>query len=378
MTSPYLIVLDAADRHRLTRWVWAGSTPQKLVLRALIVLLAADGASNAAIADELGICVDTARKWRARFHDKGIDGLADAPRSGRPPIYTPADRATVTAWACQLPAEQQVPLSRWSTPELAAHLRAGGIAASVSTVRRWLAADALKPWQHQSWIFMRDPDFEAKAAVVLDLYARTYQHSPLGADEYVISADEKPSIQARDRCHRTQAGGPRRPVRVNHDYRRRGALAYLAAYDVHHGQVFGRCEPSTGIKAFTALVDQVMTAEPYASAKRVFFIVDNGSSHRGQVAIDRLAARHPNAVMIHTPVHASWLNQVEIYFSIVQRKVLTPNDFPDLTTLEQRLMAFQDRYNATATPFTWRYTAADLHQHLARLDTNATSQTHAA
>ena len=378
MTSPYRIALDAADRQRLTRWVWAGSTQQKLVLRALIVLLAADGASNAAIADELGICVDTARKWRARFHDKGIDGLADAPRSGRPPIFTPADRAKVTAWACQLPAEQQVPLSRWSTPELAGRLRSDGIAASVSTVRRWLAADALKPWQHQSWIFMRDPDFEAKAATVLDLYARTYQGSPLGADEYVISADEKPSIQARDRCHRTAPAGPRRSIRVNHDYRRRGALAYLAAYDVHHGQVFGRCEPSTGIEAFTRLVDQVMTTEPYASATRVFFIVDNGSSHRGQAAIDRLAARHPNAVMIHTPVHASWLNQVEIYFSIVQRKVLTPNDFPDLISLEQRLMIFQDRYNATARPFTWRYTSTDLREHLARLDTNATSQTHAA
>jgi hypothetical protein len=139
----------------------------------------------------------------------------------------------------------------------------------------------------------------------------------------------------------------------NHEYHRRGALAYLAAYDVHHSQVD-------------------------ASAKRVFFIVDNGSSHRGQVAVDRLAARHPNAVMIHTPVHASWLNQVQICVSIVQPKVLTPNDFSDLTTLEQRLMAFQDRYNATAKPFTWRYTAADLHEQLAQRDTSDTSQTHAA
>jgi transposase len=214
IVSPHRITLSAEDHDTLNRWVRAGATPQKLVLRAMIVLLAADGAANAVIAEELGICVDTARKWRARFAGSGIEGLADAPRPGRPPIYTPADQAKVTAWACALPAEHDVPLPRWSVADLAAQLRHDGIAASVSTVRRWLDHDALKPWQHRSWIFVRDPDFEAKATVVLDLYARTYQGIALGADEYVISADEKPSIQARDRCHptvSTQPGPTRRP-----------------------------------------------------------------------------------------------------------------------------------------------------------------------
>lgn len=145
IVSPYRITLSAEDHDTLNRWVRAGATPQKLVLRAMIVLLAADGAANAVIAEELGICVDTARKWRARFAGKGIEGLADAPRPGRPPIYTPADRAKVTAWACALPAEHDVPLSRWSVADLAAQLRRDGIAASVSTVRRWLDHDALKP-----------------------------------------------------------------------------------------------------------------------------------------------------------------------------------------------------------------------------------------
>lgn len=130
-----------------------------------------------------------------------------------------------------------------------------------------------------------------------------------------------------------------------------GALAYLAAYGIGQGRVFGRCETTTGIAPFTALVDQVMSQEPYASAKRVFWIVDNGSSHRGLAAIDRLAAQYPNAMMVHTPVHASWLNQVEIYFSIIQRKVLSPNDFTNLTAVEQRLLAFEYRYNATALSF---------------------------
>jgi transposase len=237
------ITLSAADRDALNGWVRAGATPQRLVLRALIVLLAADGAVNAAIADELGVCVDTARKWRARFADKGIEGPADALRPGRPPIYTPADRAMVTAWACSLPAEHDVPLSRWSASDLARQMLLDGIAASVTTVRRWLDQDALKPWQHRSWIFVRDPDFEAKAAVVLDLYARTYQSMALGTDEYVISADEKPFIQARDRAHPIAPTRPGHPMRVTHDYHRRGPLAYMAAIDVHQARVLGRCDP---------------------------------------------------------------------------------------------------------------------------------------
>ena len=156
-------------------------------------------------------------------------------------------------------------------------------------------------------------------------------------------------------------------MRVNHEYERGGALAYLAAYDVHRARVFGHCAASTGIVPFMTLVEQVMTQQPYASAKRVFWIVDNGSSHRGQAAIDRLARRFPNAVMVHTPVHASWLNQIEVYFSVVQRKVVSPNDFTDLAEVEQRLIDFEQRYNATATPFRWRFTRDDLHDLLARI-----------
>ena len=230
-------------------------------------------------------------------------------------------------------------MSRWSCPELARHAVAEGICVSISTatVRRWLSEDALKPWQYRSWIFITDPDFAAKAKRVLDLYDRVWDGTPLGGNDYVISADEKTSIQARCRCHPTLPPGKSRTMRVNHDYDRGGAVAYLTAYDVHRAKVFGRCEQTTGIEPFRRLVQQVMTAEPYASADRVFWIVDNGSSHRGQAAIDRLAKQYPNAIMVHTPVHASWLNQIEIYFSIVQRKVVSPNDFTDLDTVILRL-----------------------------------------
>ncbi|MGH8884907.1 MAG: transposase [Egibacteraceae bacterium] len=192
------------------------------------------------------------------------------------------------------------------------------------TVWRWLSADAVKPWQHRSWIFPRDPDFAAKAGRVLDLCHRRWKHRKLGRRDYVISADEKTSIQARIRKHPTTPPAAKRTMRVEHEHTRGGALAWLAAWDVHRAKVHGRCEATTGIEPFGRLVAQVMAAEPYASARRVFWIVDNGSSHRGQAFIDRLQGRWANLRLIHLPVHASWLNQVEICFSVVQRKVLTP------------------------------------------------------
>ncbi|MFE6955632.1 IS630 family transposase [Streptomyces sp. NPDC057696] len=307
----------------------------------------------------------------ARPVRRGRHARAGRPPAPRPPAFVHgAAGAQVKALACQLPAETGAPLSCWSCPELAREAMARGIAPSVSasTVRRWLGQDALKPWQHRSWIFVTDPDFRPKAQQVLDLYAHTWDDVPLGEDEYVISADEKTSIQARCRCLPTLAPGKARAMRVNHTYGRGGAVAYLAAYDVQRARVFGRTEPRTGIDPFMNLVTQVMSREHYASAKRVFWIVDNGSSHRGKKTVDRLAAAFPNAVMVHTPVHASWLNQVEIYFSIAQRKVVSPNDFTDLAQVGDRLRAFEDRYNATAQPFQWKYTTSDLDDLLARLD----------
>ena len=156
-------------------------------------------------------------------------------------------------------------------------------------------------------------------------------------------------------------------MRAENEYQRHGTLAYLAAYDVHHARVIGRCDSTTGIAPFMALAGQVMTSQPYASASRVFWVVDNGASHRNWAAAKRLQGAFPNAEMVHLPVHASWLNQIEIYFSVVQRKLLTPDDFPDLATLARRLLAFETRYNATAKPFDWRFTRTDLNRLLSKL-----------
>jgi transposase len=367
-TSPFQIVLSDNERVALVA-LMRPSAQARQVLRARIVLAAADGGGNAGIARDLAVCQDTVRKWRSRYALRRLPGLVDAPRPGRPRRFTAVQRAQVTAIACELPATRGVPLSRWSSFELAMEAIEAGVVADISpsTVRRWLAADAIKPWQYRSWIAPRAPDFAAKAQVVLDLYAGVWDGRPLGSGDYVLCSDEKTSVQARCRCHPTLAPGSARMMRVEHEYERGGALTYLAAWDVHRGKVFGRCEPSTGIAPFAALVKQVMSIEPYASADRVFWVVDNGSSHRGRASVDRMSETWPTAQLVHTPVHASWLNQCEIYFSVVQRKVVTPNDFYDLTDIENRLIAFQDLYNLAARPFNWKYTKKDLNALLVRI-----------
>jgi hypothetical protein len=244
-----------------------------------------------------------------------------------------------------------------------------GLVASVgeTTLWRWLSEDAIRPWSHRSWIFPRDPAFEEKAAPVLDLYEGRWKGRPLAAGDCVLSADEKTSIQARKRIHPTRPPAPGRSMRVEHEYERKGAWAYLAAWDVRRAKIHGRCERKTGIAPFERLVEQVMRQEPYRSARRVFWIVDNGSSHRGEPCAARLRARWPTIIVVHTPVHASWLNQVEIYFSVVQRKALTPSDFASLSELKDRLLRFQHRYEAVARPFQWKFTRRDLRALLRKL-----------
>jgi transposase len=369
ITSPFAVVLTESETEILTATVRRPTAAVRDVLRAEIVLLAADGHSNAGIAGQLGVCLDTVRKWRRRFTESGLAGLRDRERSGRPPTFTPVQVAAVKALACEPPEQHGLPLCRWSSSELAKTVVAQQLLATVSssTVRRWLANDALQPWRQQCWIFPRDPDFLVKAERVLDLYDRRWNGRRLRPDEYVISADEKPGVQALRRCHPSLPAGPGRPPRVEFEYRRGGTLTYLAAYDVHRADVFGRCEPTTGIVPFTALVDQVMSAEPYRNAKRVFWIVDNGSSHSGAASITRMKTRWPNAVLIHLPVHASWLNQIEVFFSILQRKVITGGNFTDLDELADKILNFQQHYNTTAEPFDWKLTKTKLRQLTDRL-----------
>jgi DDE superfamily endonuclease len=286
-----------------------------------------------------------------------------------PGLSPPEIVIQVRALACELPSTHGIPLSRWSRAELAAQVRQSGLVASISgtTIWRWLNEDAIRPWYHRCWIFPRDPQFGERAGRILDLYERIWDQQPLKDDDFVLSADEKTSIQARCRKHQTLPPKSGSAMKVEHEYKRCGAWAYLAALDVHRAKLFGRCEPKNGIKPFDRLVADIMAQSPYREARRVFWIVDNGSAHRGQRCAARLKAKHPNLVVVNSPVHASWLNQIEIYFSILQRKALTPNDFPSLQALHERVMGFQSHYEKRAKPFEWKFTRRDLNDLIEKL-----------
>lgn len=266
------------------------------------------------------------------------------------------------AIACELPSKFGLPLSRFSREDLRRYVLASGLVAHISgvTIWRWLRADAIRPWSHRSWIFPRDPLFAEKAGPVLDLYHRRWRGQALGPRDFVLSADEKTQIQIRARHHPITAPGAHRPMRVESDYSRQGTCAYVAAWDVHRAKLFGRVVKKISIARFDALVADVMRRAPYRTARRVFWIVDNGTIHRGQRARNRLSARWPNLILVHLPIHASWLNQIEIYFSIVQRKALTPDAFPTQADVTQRLLGFQRHYQRIARPFEWRFSRTDL------------------
>jgi len=232
------------------------------------------------------------------------------------PAFPPSLVVQVKALACELPHLKGLPLSRFSIADIRQEVLAQGLVAEISgaTIWRWLSQDAIRPWRYRSWIFPRDPLFLEKAAPILDLYQGVWQGQPLGPQDFVLSADEKPSIQARRRKHPSLPPSPAIPARVEHEYERKGAWVYLAAWDVRRAKIFGRCAHRNGMQPFDGLIGEVMDEEPYRSAKRVFLIIDNCSVHRGQKCVQRLQARWPSIVPIHTPNHASWLNQVDLLF----------------------------------------------------------------
>jgi hypothetical protein len=290
-----------------------------MVVRAKMVLLAHEGLSNDQIAERLSTRREIVSMWRKRFFERRLAGLEDRQRLGRPRV-PPELVVQVKAIACEFPSIAGAPFSGWSVSELGSHVRNAVLTDTLSdtTIWRWLNEDAIRPWQHRCWIFPRDPDFAQKAGRLLDLYQRLWKGRKLGPDEFVLCADEKTSIQARLRKHKSLPPQPSRSMSIEHEYQRLGSWAYLAALDVHRAKIFGRCETNSGIAPFDRLVDQVMKCRPYCQARRVFWIVDNGSAHRGPNAAQRLLNKY--LTLVHGPIHASWLNQIEIYFLIANAR----------------------------------------------------------
>lgn len=341
--------------------------PHAQVQRARLVLLLHERPDlpSPQAARRLGQSTTWVRKWRRRWASQGFT-LKDAPRAGRRSPFPDWVRALLIAIACELPSRRDLPLSRHFASSVWRVVCEEGVAISLRTIQRILASHHLKPWRYVSWMHPRDPRFIEKVKVILDLYAGLWEGKPLHPRDEIISADEKTSIQARLR--RVVAPGPDRPGRVESDYKRCGALQYLCAWDVRHGMPWGRCEAKTGIAAFTRLVDQVMAMEPYCSAPRVFWIVDNGTSHQGKKSARRLQERYPNLILVHTPVHASWVNQVEIFFGIVQRKALTPAVASSLEELVARILAFEAEYRRQPRPVRWKFTSQEFDRRLEEIE----------
>ena len=223
--SPFLIELSSAEFQELHRRATRYTLPYFEVVRAKMILMVADGLDNDQIAARLDTRREVVSEWRKRFFQDRIAGLDERPCPGRPRAFPPELVVEIKALACEIPANLGLPLSRFSSADMALHAQRSGLVAriSASTIWRWLHEDAIRPWQHRCWIFPRDPDFQRKAERVLDLYERRWEGRPLRKDEFVISTDEKTSIQARLRIHPSLPVAPKVPMRVEHEYQRGGA-----------------------------------------------------------------------------------------------------------------------------------------------------------
>ena len=311
--------------------------------RARIVLLAADGMSNRDIAAVVDLHYNQVGMWRARYAEFGLAGLTDEERPGRPCVYDHDDVLLLVKTVTETPPDGA---TRWTMEALAAAMAAHAVPISASQAWRICKALDLKPWQVESWMTSHDPDFWAKAADVCGLYL----HPPDNA--VVWSVDEKSGMQAKSRINPTRAAVPGTPVRREFEYRRNGTAVLFAALDVHDGSVAGWVTDSTRSENFVEFLGDLVAQTP--KGLDLHCIADNLSAHKTPLVAEFLA-RHPHVHLHHTPTHASWLNQVELFFSILERRVLRRGEFDSVGDLADRVIAFIKDYNRRASPFRWTY-----------------------
>lgn len=345
------IVLDPAEEVELRRRVAAATTPQRDARRAEIILLAAEGVPSAQICQLVGMHESNIAKWRRQFLAERLDGLVDRPRSGRPRRYGHDERIKIAAKACEaVPADSPVPT--WTYQTLADAL-SDDVGVSRSQLWRILDAMDLKPHMVRGWLHRRDDDplFWQRVRDVCGLYLSPPQNA------LVLSVDEKTSIQARELKRPTVPARPGRPGRREWEYIRHGVAHLVAALSVHTGEVLADTIPrndSVSFCEFLAFIDAHV--DP---ALDIHLVLDNGASHTSK-ATKAWIAEHPRFVAHYTPKHASWLNQIEMFFSIISRKVLRNGSFPSRDDLIDKLMNFIADYDTTAKPFAWTYTGDPL------------------
>jgi transposase len=332
------IVLSDGERGALEGIVRSATSEQRMVTRARVVLAAADGRPNRQIAREVGLSERKVGQWRRRFAERRLEGLGDLPRPGAPRRYEHDKRVEVFKTACSPPPEGE---THWTVRSLAETVGIGK-----SQTHAILAEADLKPHQVRSWLTSLDPDFDTKQAAVCGLYLDPPDNA------LVVSIDEKTSIQAKQPIRAELPLEPGKPARREFEYKRHGTQALLAALLVHTGVVKGEVYDRNSRVEFLDFLERLEREIP--AGKQVHAILDNLQVHKTPEVQDWLKA-HPRWSFHFTPTHASWLNQVELFFAILTRRLLRRGAFTSKDDLKAQLLAFLERYNPTAKPFAWTY-----------------------
>ena len=327
----------------LESWTRAGTVEARVAKRARIVLLAADGRTNREIGEIVDLHYNQVGIWRARYGDYGLAGLDDGERSGRPCIYDHDDVLLLVKLVTEEPPDGT---SRWTMEALAEQMASHGVPISASQCWRICSALDLKPWQVQSWMTSHDPDFWEKAGDVCGLYLNPPENA------LVWSVDEKSGMQAKSRVNPTKAAVPGTPARREFEYKRHGTAVLFAALDVHDGGVSAWVTDSTRSENFVSFLGDLVGQTP--DGLDLHCIVDNFKAHDTPLVHDFLV-EHPHVHLHNTPTHASWLNQVELFFSILERRLLRRGEFDSVDQLAERVIAFIKDYNRRAAPFRWTY-----------------------
>lgn len=347
MRLPPLVLRDG-DRDVLELWVRARTVPARDQQRARIVLLAAEGATNRVIGEMVGLHYNQVAVWRKRYADFGLAGLDDEERPGRPFIYDHDDVLQMVHLVTTDPPEGY---ARWSCELVAGRMGEDGVPISASQVWRIFTGLDLKPWQTRSWMTSHDPAFWEKASDVCGLYLNPPENA------VVWSVDEKSGMQAKSRKNPTRPARPGHATQREFEYVRHGTAVLFAGLNVHDGGIAGWVTDSTRSENFVDFLADLVRQTP--KHLEVHCIVDNLSAH-GTPLVEAFLDKHPRVFIHNTPTHASWLNQVELFFSILQRRLLRYGEFDSTDELADRVIAFINAYNRQAQPFRWTYAGRPL------------------
>lgn len=348
--APVEIQLTGADRRKLQRTVAAHKSEQREVLRAKVILLASQGLNNGQIADDLGCDVQTVKKWRGRYAVDGLVGLYDLPRSGRPSKFSAIERCACISLLLQ---EPPAPRSSWTLDMAVEALRAQGTVPAISreTLSRWLRTADVKPHRNRYWLNCKDPNFKAKMEQIVNLY----MNRPKGVR--VICIDEKTCIPARQRLHPDKPTRPGQARRLEFEYERHGTVHLIAALDVHTGRVIGECVDTNNSDAFIRFLCRLRRLYP---GEKLQFILDNGTTHKSRKTKKFLARHSWLGTTVFLPNHASWLNQVEIWFSVLSRQALRHASFSSRAQLIERIQSYIELHNEHCKPYRWTATGETL------------------